>query len=147
MTTVHVNNRPALKTWNGLVNELFNDLEKSLQPATAGNSRNIPSVNIIETTDGYHAELLAPGRKKENFSMEIKQNELTVSYHEEKAEQPTEWKQIRREFNLGNFKRSFVIDEKINTEQIEAKYEDGLLKIYLPKKAELQPVVKAIEIK
>jgi HSP20 family protein len=147
MTTVKVNNRPVLKTWNGLVNELFNDLEQSFSPIATGSNRNIPAVNIIETAEGFHVELLAPGRKKENFGMSVEQNQLVITYKEEKTETPDDWKQIRREFTLGNFTRSFGLDEKVDAENIQARYEDGLLKFFLPKKAEVKPEVKTIEIK
>jgi HSP20 family protein len=146
MTMVKVNNRPAFRTFNGLVNELFNDLENTLAPNAGNAVRNLPAVNIIETNEGYHAELLAPGRKKENFSLGIEKNQLTVAYNEEKAEGQPEWKQIRKEFTLGNFKRTFNLDENIDSDNIQAKYEDGLLKLFLPKKAELKPVARNIEV-
>jgi HSP20 family protein len=53
---------------------------------------------------------------------------------------------LRNEFTLGNFKRSFSIDENMNTEAIQAKYEDGLLKLYIPKKENALPVTQSIQI-
>ncbi len=147
MTMVKLNNRPALKTWNGLVNELFNDLEQNLAPVVhQANNRAFPAVNIIETPDGFHAELLAAGRKKENFSIKVENNQLIVSYQEEKTERPADWKQIRNEFNLGNFSRSFTFDETIETTNIQAKYEDGLLKVFIPKKPEVKPATVTINV-
>ena len=55
-------------------------------------------------------------------------------------------KVVRREFSYQSFKRSFTVDEKINAEGIQAKYENGLLKLYLPKKAEEKHPVKTISI-
>ena len=146
MTMVKVGNRPAFRTFNGLVHELFNDFENSLVPFSGVTTSNQPSVNIIENTEGYHAEMLAPGRKKENFAIGVEKNQLTISYAEEKVATPAEWKEIRKEFNLGNFKRTFTLDEKIDSDNIQAKYEDGILKIFLPKKAELKPVSRNIAV-
>ena len=146
MTTLKVTNRPAIRTFNGLVNELFNDLEQSFVPFAGNITRHYPAINIIENNDGYHAELLAPGRKKELFAIGIEKNQLTISYEEPKTEATAEYKQIRREFTLGNFKRTFTLDENIDSERIQARYEDGLLKLFLPKKMELKPVTRSIQV-
>jgi len=144
---VKLNNRPAFKTWNGLVNELFNDIEQNLAPAVhQATNRAFPAVNIIETPEGFHAELLAAGRKKENFSIKVENNQLVVNYEQEKTERPTEWKQIRNEFNIGNFSRSFTFDETVDTNQIQAKYEDGLLKVFIPKKPEVKQAAVTINV-
>jgi HSP20 family protein len=144
---VKLNNRPTLKTWNGLVNELFNDLEQNFAPTLQkANQRPFPAVNIIETPEGFHAELLAAGRKKENFGIKVENNQLIISYEQEKTERPAEWKQIRNEFNLGNFSRSFTFDETVDTANIQAKYEDGLLKIFIPKKPEVKQAAVTISV-
>ncbi len=147
MTMVKVNNRPALRTFNGLVHELFNDFENSFGPLNQTGVRNIPAVNIIENPEGYHAELQAPGRKKEFFTIGVEKNQLTIGYNEEKNEAQGDWKQIRKEFSLDNFKRVFNLDENIiDAENIQARYEDGLLKVFLPKKAEQKAVTRSIQI-
>jgi HSP20 family protein len=144
---VKVNNRPGLRTFNGLVNELFNDFENSLGTFNPAGVRNAPAVNIIETAEGFHAELQAPGRKKEHFTIGVEKNQLTIGYNEEKNEPQGDWKQIRKEFTLDNFKRVFNLDETVlDTENIQARYEDGLLKIFLPKKAEQKPAIRSIQI-
>lgn len=144
MTTLKVNNRPEVNTWNGLFNELFSDFEKAMPTATG--SWQHPPINVIETTDGYHAELLAPGRKKELFNLKVENNQLVITYEEEKQATPAEWKQVRKEFSIGNFKRSFALDEKIDSGAIQARYEEGVLKLFLPKKPELQPAALNIAV-
>ncbi len=143
---VKVSNRPAVRTLNGLVHDLFNDLENTLMPYQGNAARQLPAANIIEDQEGYHAEVLAPGRKKENFVIGVEKNQLTISYSGETIETPVQWKQIRKEFSLGNFKRTFHLDETIYTENFEAKFDDGLRIFFLPKKAELKPVVRNIEV-
>ena len=142
---VKVNNHPALRNWNGVVNELFSELEKSLVPNVPQN-KGVPAVNILENSDGFHLELLAAGRKKEGFSLGIENRQLTINYNEEKQETPENWKQIRREFSLGNIKRTFNLDETIDADNIQARYEDGILKVFLPKKAELKPIARTVQI-
>ena len=104
------------------------------------------SVNIHETDDAYHLELNAPGREKADFSIKLDNNVLTVST--EKKEEPTveNEKLIRSEFGLKSFKRSFTLNEKIDTENIAARYENGILKIELPKKESFNAGAKDINI-
>jgi len=143
MTLLKVNNRPALKSFDGLFNELFGNLENLPgQNFTA----NVPPVNILETAEGYHVEMAAPGRIKENFKLKVEGNLLIVSYEETKTEETAEPKLVRREFTTAAFKRTFTLDEKVNADGILAKYEDGLLKLFVPKKAELKPAVKEITV-
>lgn len=104
------------------------------------------SVNIHETEDAYHLELNAQGRKKEDFTIHVDKGLLTIGY--EKKEESTEkvYKTIRKEFTYRSFKRSFSVDDKINTENIQARYEDGVLKVLLPKKDEVKIAPKQITI-
>ena len=141
MTLVRNNYRTA----NNLFDELLNNF-----PATweKGAGLNLPATNIHETADAFHLELVAPGLKKEDFKISLEKGLLTISY-EKKNESETEnkdYKTHRREFNFTSFKRSFSVDEKINAEAIEAKYNDGVLKLLLPKKEEVKALPKEIEI-
>lgn len=143
MTLLKVNNRPAAKPFDGLMNDLFGNFEHFFSPNSA---QNVPPVNISETTDGYHLELVAAGRTKENFKLKVENGLLSISYEEPTTESTTENKQIRKEFTTGNFKRNFTLDEKVNADAITARYEDGLLKLFVPKKEEAKPLVKEITI-
>ena len=87
-----------------------------------------------------------PGRNKEDFNVAVDKGLLTISYEKKEEAKNEDVKVVRREFNFQSFKRSFTVDEKINTEAIQAKYENGLLKLLLPKKAESQQPVKTITI-
>jgi HSP20 family protein len=93
-----------------------------------------PAVNIVETDESFTLDLVAPGRHKDNFAVELNDELLTVSYEAEQAEAP---KLLRREFTIGNFKRTFKLDGKIiKGEEISATYADGILKLVLPKQEE-----------
>ena len=142
MTMVKMYN-PVQKSINNLFDEFFNEM-----PAINKTVNNLfaPAVNIIESKDAYHLELMAPGRNKEDFSIAIEKDVLTISYEKKEETKQEDYKLVRREFNYQSFKRSFTLDEKIQAEAIQAKYENGLLKIYLPKKTEVVQPAKTIAI-
>jgi len=141
MTFVTSNYKPA-RTFNNFVNDILNDL-----PAFAGQNYNgFPPVNIAETADAWHLELNAPGRSKEDFKVNLDNDQLTISF-DKKEEVKTEGvKTIRREFSAQSFKRSFTLDSQVDTANVQAKYENGLLKLLLPKKAEAKQAAKDITI-
>lgn len=111
-----------------------------------GNALQTIPVNIVETKDGYHLELNAPGRNKEDFAIQIDKDLLTISFEQKEAAQQDDLKVIRREFAQQSFKRSFSLDEKVEATGIQAKYEQGLLKLYLPKKEVVEVQPKQISI-
>lgn len=142
MTMVKLHS-PVQKNLNNFFDEFFNEL-----PAFGKTVNNLfsPAVNIVETSDAYHLELNAPGRNKEDFHVSVDKGLLTISYEKKEEAKNEDAKVVRREFSFQSFKRSFTVDEKINAEAIQAKYENGLLKLLLPKKAEQQQPVKTINI-
>jgi HSP20 family protein len=142
MTMVKLHS-PVQKNLNNFFDEFFNEL-----PAFGKTVNNLfsPAVNIVETPEAYHLELNAPGRNKEDFQISVDKGLLTISYEKKEEAKNEDVKVVRREFSFQSFKRSFTVDEKINAEAIQAKYENGLLKLLLPKKAEQQQPVKTITI-
>jgi len=71
---------------------------------------------------------------------------LTISFEKKTETDNKEYKTHRKEFAFTSFKRSFSVDDKINTEAIEAKYDNGILKLSLPKKEEVKSLPKEIAI-
>ena len=142
MTMIKVNH-PVQRNINSIFDELFNELP------TFGRSINnlfSPAVNIVENVEAYHLELMAPGRNKEDFAVSVDKNLLTISYEKKEEVKQEDVKTVRREFSFQSFKRSFNLDEKINADGIQARYENGILKVFLPKKAEVTQPVKSITI-
>src|SRR6478672_4580557 len=86
-------------------------------------------VNIYKTENSYEMLVFAPGRIKENFHLDVKGNELTVSYVPPEGFPRPEW--VRREYSRGAFERSFTLDETIDVTKISAKYVDGVLQVTL----------------
>ncbi len=131
------------KTLDNLFDEMLNG------SATWGRDNNVslPAVNIFENTEAYVLELVAPGLQKEDFKITLDKGLLTISFEKPNMGNNTgDVKTLKKEFTVSSFKRSFSIDEKINTEAIEAKYDSGLLKLHLPKKEELKLSPRQIAI-
>ena len=109
---------------------------------------NVPAVNITEQKNDYLVSLAAPGLKKEDFKIDVDGNMLTISSEKEETREEKDKKFTRKEYSYSSFSRSFTLPEEINKEKIEAKYEDGVLKISLPRKEEAKkPAAKNIAVK
>jgi HSP20 family protein len=126
-------------------------MEELFRPDWMGGTQNsgmtIPPVNIRETEMSYEVELSAPGKRKEDFNIEIDNGLLTISSEYKTENSSEEGKFTRREFSHSSFKRSFSLPETVKEDDIQASYENGILKINLPKREEALPKPKrAIEI-
>ena len=106
-----------------------------------GKTMNIPAVNIKEHKDGFIVSLAAPGLKKEDFKIDVDGNMLTISSEKEETKDEKDTRFTRKEYNYSSFSRSFTLPEEINKEKIVAKYENGLLKLSLPRKEEAKKTI------
>ncbi len=88
------------------------------------------AVNIYKTDTSFEMLVFAPGRIKENFNLGVKGNELTITYTPPEGFPRPEW--IMREYSRGGFVRTFTLDDNIDTQNISAKYVDGVLQVSLP---------------
>ena len=104
----------------------------------SGGSVAMPAVNILEQDHQFEIELAAPGLKKEDFNVNLDNNVLTISAEQKKSEASEDKLITRREFSYSAFSRSFTLPDTIEEEQIDANYEDGVLKLFLPKKETAQ---------
>ena len=103
-----------------------------------GRVMNVPAVNIMEYKDDYLVSLAAPGMKKEDFNIDVDGNLLTISSEKEERKEEKEKKYTRKEYSYSSFSRSFTLPNEINKEMIEANYEDGVLKVRLPRMENLK---------
>ncbi len=100
----------------------------------------LPSVNIKESVDDFEVEVAAPGLTKKDFKIELNHNQLTVSSEKEIKNETKEDQQFSlREFSYQSFSRTFTLPNIADSEKIEAKYENGILRIMIPKKEEAKP--------
>jgi HSP20 family protein len=98
----------------------------------------IPAVNIKETADRYEVEVAAPGMNKDDFKIELDGNTLMISSEKTNAyEQREEERFYRKEFSYQSFQRTFNLrKDVVDSEKIEAKYDNGVLQLMIPKKEE-----------
>lgn len=126
------------------INQLFDEIWNNFEQSNVAKNR-IPA-NIMEADAHYVIDIIAPGRKKEHFSIETEKGVLTISYQANTVTEHVQFKVLRQEYKSLNFNRSFTLDNKIDLEKIEAKYTDGVLSIILPKKVNEQVSVKNVII-
>jgi HSP20 family protein len=139
MTLAKVTNQ--FPVFPGIFDKFFDtDLFDMNRRNFSGTNTTLPSVNIKENTDGFEVEMAVPGLKKEDFNIELNNDLLTIT-SEKKVENETKEGEefIRREFSYQEFKRSFTLPNIVDDEKIQAKYEDGVLKVYVPKREEVKP--------
>ncbi|MDH3649059.1 MAG: Hsp20/alpha crystallin family protein [Saprospiraceae bacterium] len=109
-------------------------------------SRWLPAVNIKDVNGSFEIEVAAPGLRKEDFNVAVENGLLKISCEKEEKKEEKEDNYTRREFSYRSFNRSFAIPENTDPDSIEAKYEDGILKLRLKKMKMVEPEAKKILI-
>jgi len=146
MTLVKLNQRPVEKKVNSLFEDFFNNFpSRILNEEFSGFNQSVP-VNVKETDNAYLLEIVAPGMDKKDFKVNIDNSILTISAEKKVENKDENQRHVRREFNFKSFTRSFTVDDTIQSDNIQAKYENGVLLIELPKKEEVKIAPKEISI-
>ncbi|KGE13033.1 Hsp20/alpha crystallin family protein [Sphingobacterium deserti] len=137
--------------WSGRFREKFERIQKHLFDADAAlggsgsmSARYDAPVNIVEHLDYFELQLFAAGRKKELFTIAIENTILSLSY-----EEPAEHNQSTfayREHIPSSFKRNFLLDEQMLTDNIQASFEEGVLTVILPKNPEAIKPARVVKI-
>jgi len=101
----------------------------------------IPMVNVKETGENFEVEMAAPGMDKQDFKVELDGNLLTITSEKNQENEVKEGERYsRREFSYQSFQRSFQLPkEVVDADRIEAKYENGVLKLVIPKNENAKP--------
>lgn len=150
MTLVKLNHSPLPKTFGGIMEDIFNNagLNKLWKDdfATADFFGAHPPVNVHETKEAYLLDVMAPGFLKEDFKISVEDKTLTISAEKKTETKDENEKQIRKEFSFRSFKRAFTLHESVDASKINAKYDNGVLKVNLPKKESKQDAPKAITV-
>jgi HSP20 family protein len=105
-----------------------------------GKMMKVPAVNVKDNKDDYIVSLAAPGMKKNDFKIDVEGNMLTISSEKEESKEEKETMYTRKEFNYSSFSRSFTLPDEVIKDKIEATYEDGILKLKLPKTEESKKI-------
>lgn len=98
-----------------------------------------PAVNIKENDEGFSLDFMVPGMKKEDFKINLENDVLKVSAELKEEKEEDNQGYYRKEFAFGSFCRSFTLPESVDSENIKASYENGILTVGLPKKEEAKP--------
>ena len=128
-------------SWPGFFNDFLNRdwYDWSNQNFSLTNTT-IPSVNIKENENEFEVEMAAPGMTKDDFRIELNNSVLTISSEKQSENKSKERENVtRREFSYQSFSRSFTLPVIVETDKITAKYENGLLRVNIPKKEEAKP--------
>jgi len=106
----------------------------------------VPAVNVSEDKDAYKLSMAAPGMKKGDFKIDLDGNVLTISAETEERKEEKDDKYSRQEYNYSSFTRSFNLPDAVSKDKIDARYEDGVLKLKLPKKEEVKKAAASMHI-
>ena len=125
----------------------FRELDK-LERSFFGNGRDVSSfrTDVTDTGDAYKLEAELPGFKKDDIQIDVENDVLTISAKRSEEKKDEKHNVVKRERFYGSFSRSFDVSG-INVDGIEAAYTDGVLTLTMPKKQELLPVSRRLEIK
>jgi HSP20 family protein len=111
--------------------------------------KSLPAVNISENEKTYNVEVVAPGMKKEDFKVNVEEDILTISAESkhESSEEDKDRQYSRREYSHSSFTRSFRLPDNAKDDAIDACYQDGVLKLSIPKTKEQVKATKEIKVK
>jgi len=128
-----------------LLDKDFFDMESGWFPSKLG--VNVPSVNIKETASEYTLEVAAPRLERKDFNIEVENQTLKISAEKEEKKEEKERSNgySRKEYSYNSFMRSFTLPENVKQGEIDAKYENGILVIHVPK-AKVTPAKPAKKI-
>lgn len=135
MNIIRFNQHPM-----SILNEIMEDFDKNFFRSSETYLAR-PAVNVVEKEDGFVLEVAAPGLKKEDFRIKLDNQQLTISAELNSQSDEKKERYIRREFWFGSFERSFSLPKTINLDQIRADYNEGILRISLPKKEEAKVAI------
>ncbi|MBN2778477.1 MAG: Hsp20/alpha crystallin family protein [Bacteroidales bacterium] len=95
-----------------------------------------PDFNVYETEKEFVVEAAVPGLEKKDFNIEVNDNVLQISSEKEAKEEKKEQKFYYRGFCYGSFKKSYSLPDNVDKDKIAANYENGILKVVIPKDKE-----------
>ncbi len=143
----------SLIKWNpeirfpGVVNWMDDFFSDDMEGLWKKNT-NMPAINVKESKKAFNLEVAAPGYQKNDFKIEVKNGYLNISAETEAETENKDEKYTRREWKYASFNRFFTLPENVKSEDIAAKYENGILKITLPKntKVEEEASIKTVAV-
>jgi HSP20 family protein len=130
------------RPWGSFFDTNGGSLIDTLNPVT------IPAVNISENKEKFEVSLAAPGMKKDDFNIDVEGNTLTISAETREEKEEKDERYTRKEYSYSSFSRTFSLPEGVNKDKIDANYDNGVLKLSLPKTEEAKKAAsKHISVK
>ncbi len=124
------NNYPVFQNWlEDFIGTVDNSISNRFRTT-------VPAVNIVETDNSYEISFAAPGLQKNDFSINLENDVLTVKSEKEANQNESNTNYTRKEFSFSSFQRSFTLPETADGENIKAEYLNGILNIEIPKREE-----------
>lgn len=124
---------PSLSSW---MDDILNKNSSSHFVSNYNTGITLPAVNVLDNAEEYIVEMAVPGLKKSDFDINLDNQLLTISASLNEQREDTSDNYTRREFGYSSFKRTFSLPETVEVDKIEAKYDEGLLRVLLPKRDE-----------
>ena len=120
----------------------FFDMDSDLFPSRLG--INVPTANITENSTEFKVDLAVPGLERKDFNVAVDNHTLTISAEKEEEKKEGDGEYSKREYSFNSFSRSFTLPENVKEGKIDASYENGVLRISIPKLKETpaRPAVK-----
>jgi len=127
-------------TWSKFFNDFLDkDVFDYSNRHFSNTNTTLPAVNIKESDQGYAVEMAVPGMERSDFKINLENKMLCISSEKKMENERNEDNYSRKEFSYQSFSRSFSLPDSVDEGKIEAKYENGILKINIPKKEEARP--------
>ena len=137
---------PVLHANNWLDNDFDDFFDGYMMPKMNSTA---PAINVKETPQEYDVELAAPGMTKGDFNVNINEEGclcIKMEHKDEKKEGEKKSHYLRREFSYSSFEQKLTLPDDVEKDKVQAKVENGVLNIMLPRKAAEQKVQKKIEV-
>ena len=151
MSLVRWSNGTELAPWNALrdIETHFNRFFSEGWPEFSGAGKRswVPAIDLREDENAFVVEADMPGLKKEDIHLEVIDNVLTVRGERKEAAEQKDKNVHRVERSYGSFQRSIEVPGGFAADKVEAKFEDGVLRVTLPKRAEQRPKHIKVEAK
>ncbi len=129
MSIIRYNTNDFVPTsFSALVDRFFND-----SITRSGGSTFIPKTDVVETPTAYEVQLAVPGLNKEDFNLEVNDNYLTISGERKFQNEKKDKSYHSIETHYGSFSRSFTLPENVDASKINARYNNGILEVTIPK--------------
>ena len=112
------------------------EFDRMMRPLYGKHAQNMMKTDVRETDNSYELDIDLPGFKKDEIKVELDNGYLSISAAKglDKDEEKKDGKYIRRERYAGSMNRTFYVGSQLTQQDIQAKFEDGILKISVPKK-------------